>query len=367
MIESAVIIGAGPAGASAALLLARAGVRVTIVEAKAFPRVKVCGEFISPAATHLLEGLVAREELEAIGARRAETFVLEVGRREYAWKLPRPAWAVSRHALDAMLLDRARAAGAEVVQPAKAERVELADDGARLVLRDGREFAGDVLIHADGLGRLDPAGAVRMRSGLVGCKCHVRDESRRIAGVRIRSCAGAYVGTMGVEGGLATCALVIRGALLKHAGGDIDEAVSRVMPSFADLERVTKWQSCGVIDGPAGGTAHPRSLRIGAAGGTVDPIGGEGIALSLWSAHAMVDVLNGPIASARPRLERAFAARLRLRRPACRLAAAMLMRPRIVKGLHPALAMKSLSIGPWYALTKGRLDVPTGATAESGA
>ncbi|MEO8411175.1 MAG: FAD-dependent oxidoreductase, partial [Propionivibrio sp.] len=38
------IIGAGPAGAAAAILLARAGWTVALIEKRAFPRRKVCGE-----------------------------------------------------------------------------------------------------------------------------------------------------------------------------------------------------------------------------------------------------------------------------------------------------------------------------------
>src|SRR5918999_3908035 len=43
-----IIAGGGPAGASAAIHLARGGVRVLLIEQKKFPRAKLCGEFISP-------------------------------------------------------------------------------------------------------------------------------------------------------------------------------------------------------------------------------------------------------------------------------------------------------------------------------
>src|SRR5258706_10053567 len=53
----ALVIGAGPAGTSAAILLASAGWRVTLVEKCEFPRRKVCGEYISGAAWPLLDQL----------------------------------------------------------------------------------------------------------------------------------------------------------------------------------------------------------------------------------------------------------------------------------------------------------------------
>ena len=53
----ALIVGAGPAGSSAAALLARAGWSVAIVEKQAFPRRKVCGECVAASNLPLLEAL----------------------------------------------------------------------------------------------------------------------------------------------------------------------------------------------------------------------------------------------------------------------------------------------------------------------
>jgi flavin-dependent dehydrogenase len=85
-VKSAVVIGAGPAGCCAAVLLARLGVRVTLIEKKAFPRVKVCGEFVSPAGTEALERVVSPGQLVEAGARRVSLMALERGDRAVEWE-----------------------------------------------------------------------------------------------------------------------------------------------------------------------------------------------------------------------------------------------------------------------------------------
>ena len=69
-----VIVGAGPAGASAAIHLAKHGARVLLAEQKRFPREKLCGEFISPECLEHFERLgVLNRMREAGGAAVAET------------------------------------------------------------------------------------------------------------------------------------------------------------------------------------------------------------------------------------------------------------------------------------------------------
>src|SRR5688572_10657499 len=119
------IIGAGPAGSTAAILLARAGWDVTLVEQSRFPRDKVCGECLSALGFDVLGRLGLADRLRDAGAIRLDGCGVHApsGRALFV-QLPRPMWGISRYALDGLLLDAAREAGATVRQPVRCDVIE---------------------------------------------------------------------------------------------------------------------------------------------------------------------------------------------------------------------------------------------------
>jgi 2-polyprenyl-6-methoxyphenol hydroxylase-like FAD-dependent oxidoreductase len=123
----ALVIGGGPGGATTALLLAKAGWSVALLERKAFPRRKVCGEYLSATSLPLLTRLgIAAEFLERAGP-HVRRVGLYAGPTILAAELPRSpgrecsgsAWghALGREHLDTLLLRRAAAEGVAVFQP----------------------------------------------------------------------------------------------------------------------------------------------------------------------------------------------------------------------------------------------------------
>src|SRR4051812_17592637 len=131
----ALIIGGGPAGSTAAILLARAGWRVAVIEKCAFPRRKVCGEFISAATWPLLHELGVGDALKARAGPAVRRVGLFAGTAQFAVPIaqrqnePDGGRAVFREHLDAVLLDRARQAGAMVWQPCVLAGFALHRDG----------------------------------------------------------------------------------------------------------------------------------------------------------------------------------------------------------------------------------------------
>jgi geranylgeranyl reductase family protein len=145
-IADVLIVGAGPAGAAAALaaLRARPDAVVRLLDAADFPRDKACGDGVAPHAIAELEALGVR----ALTAGHAPVTRLDLrtpgGVRVLA-EPPRANYVIPRTVLDARIVAAAVAAGAVLVRH-RVRRVEVRDD---VVMVDG-EHAGRVVIAADG-------------------------------------------------------------------------------------------------------------------------------------------------------------------------------------------------------------------------
>jgi flavin-dependent dehydrogenase len=376
-----VVIGAGVAGCAAAIGLARAGVSVALIEAKPFPRAKVCGEFVSPSATAALEELLPAEALRETGARRVGEVVLERGKRAAGYDLPSPAWVLSRRALDAALVEEAKSAGVRVLQPASVRSVAYHDTRAAVALSrrgdNDATIACSLVVHADGSGRFDAvegqqARAVRKRPGVVGLKCHLKHDAARFAArpgaLRMRAAlrkgglAGAYIGYVPVEAGEATVAMVVRSDVVSRyagltggiAGAGGDALLADAWPTLAGATRCSPWLACPVAGSWYVCGAHTRSIRVGNAAAAVEPVGGEGIGLAIRGgldiARAVGDArAAGGSLDDLPTLRHiadgvrtSYRKRLIVRRPACAFAAWLLEKPSASGALWPLVATPGL-------------------------
>ena len=78
----------------------------------------------------------------AAGARRIHELVLELRDRKARWRLPSPAWSLSRSVLDALLLSRASDAGASILQPASVHDVRYSADRGQTWTALGVDLTG---------------------------------------------------------------------------------------------------------------------------------------------------------------------------------------------------------------------------------
>ena len=156
----AIVVGAGPAGSAAGILLAESGAAVLVLDRATFPRPKMCGEYLSPETARILDRLGVLSDVDRAGAvpLRGMTIIGPDGVRiagtyptSGRWRGYRDhALALSRATFDGILVDRLRATRADV-----RERHRVTD-----LVMDGDDVAG--------VDALDPAGRpVRFRSRLV--------------------------------------------------------------------------------------------------------------------------------------------------------------------------------------------------------
>ncbi len=147
------ICGGGPAGASAAHVLARAGLDVLLLDRARFPRPKLCAGLLTWKTTQVLTRVfgLGSGDLARAGALLSEArgYAVYLDERPVSsGTLGDPFHFASRERLDALLLDRARLAGAEVRTRAAATACD--PDRGALRLADGSILRGRVLLGADG-------------------------------------------------------------------------------------------------------------------------------------------------------------------------------------------------------------------------
>src|SRR6478736_6761901 len=126
------IVGAGPAGAVAGIVLARAGVRVRLLDRATFPRDKLCGDTVNPGTLARLRALGIAGDIERRGLR--VDGMLLTGERGVVVRGPYPdgvsGRAILRRDLDWMLLEQAIAAGCQF-EPGVSVRRAVVDESGR--------------------------------------------------------------------------------------------------------------------------------------------------------------------------------------------------------------------------------------------
>jgi flavin-dependent dehydrogenase len=316
-----IVVGAGPAGTTLAIELATSGARTLLIDRARFPRDKLCGEFLSPECWPILRELQVEHAIRRSGYQPITQFRLWLpDDRCVATTLPqepsRPAVGLSRARLDEILLRRAEAVGVSVMQGTEVVGVILQDGrvvgvtvrpvagGARASSAD-RLHAG-VVVAADGRHStvVRESGQIRVRrSAMPGPVCAVkRHYGGRTAiepgdAIELHSFPGGYAGTCRVESGLTNLCSLLPIALLRRARGNIDSALGEALGPHShaarwldEAEPVGDWKTVPEVNVQQARPERPGVLYVGDAMGTVDPLGGEGMAMAFQGA-----VLAAPV------------------------------------------------------------------------
>jgi flavin-dependent dehydrogenase len=296
-----VVVGASLAGSSAALVLARSGARVAVVDKAAFPRPKTCGELFSPDGVAALARLGLDGEVRDAGAATIRRFALvRPDGRRVRGRLPAPALSLSRERLDAIVLDGARRAGATFHLGETAMSIEGSLAEGFTVKTPARTLEARTVLGA--WGRYSPLDGRLGRpffgapATLFGFKKFLEGESgARLADhVVLHVFRGGYLGLSLVEEGRVSLGALATPAVAQEAHHDFDRLLARLSvesPALAaDLAGLTPEPGPALVSEPVHlgtrGAAWSDVLLAGDAAGVVDPYTGSGMALALRTGEA---------------------------------------------------------------------------------
>ena len=370
----AIIVGAGPAGSTAAILLASAKWSVALIEKQAFPRRKVCGACIAASNMPILAALGIGDEFARLAGPELRDVAVYIADRKVHAPLPavpntRQPWgrALGRETLDRLLLERARELGATVWQP-WSMRAVTGSAGAFKCQIEARsapalqELRAPVLIMANGSWEGDVQNSrhvARKSSDLFAFKANFSNARLARGVLPVISFAGGYGGLVIADDGQLTLAGCIRRDRLKacraaapgQTAGESFETYLRSQSralgdALKDAQREGRWLGIGPIQPGIRAPWQPADGRflVGNAAAEAHPIIGEGISMAMQAAWLLcVRLIAAGRSNASPRAlhrvgadysrqwMRAFAPRLYLASALAQLA----MRPWLAASAWP--------------------------------
>jgi menaquinone-9 beta-reductase len=295
---NAVVIGGGPAGCALAILLARAGREVLLLEKSSAAHHKVCGEFISWEAGHYLHLLGI--DLREYGAHPIQQLRVYDGEAQLDSALPFPAWGLSRRCLDAALMTLARHAGVAVRCGANVNQMAQHNNEWLLSTTQGAEWRAQHVFLASG--KYDVSGWPRehQQSDFIGFKMHLRlspTEQRALQEcVEVHLFDAGYAGLELVEEAKANlCLLIKRRVYTEVCGKDWQALLAWLSNKASPLKRrlagaESLWpRPLAVYGTPYGYLHHPKPaesglFHLGDQMAVIPSFAGDGIAIALHSA-----------------------------------------------------------------------------------
>ncbi len=325
------VIGAGPAGASTAILLKLAGWRVILVEKNCYPRQKVCGECLSAAALALLDQLgVATAVRDRAGPELTQVGWMSGAATLIAHLPPctggpyRYGQALGRDQLDAILVNRAIELGVILIQPGRVRSVrgELGNFECDIQL-SAQDYAQPgrlhesvirrvpIIVDAHGSWETGPQACTRPTSrkprrgsDLFGFKASFVNATIPQGLLPVLSFRGGYGGLVMAEDRRLTLAGCIRrdtlagwrGHLPGTSAGAAFELYLRascrgVREILAGARRSEPWLSIGPLRPQIRLRKSDRLFSVGNAAGETHPLIGEGITMALQSAFLLAGYL----------------------------------------------------------------------------
>jgi len=310
------VIGGGPAGSTAATLLARKGFSVTLLERERFPRFQV-GESLLPYNNDLLDRLGVAVPMSAgsFTPKYGAGFVTADGALGYTFRfienLPKAyhqSFQVKRAEFDELLLRNAQASGVEVREGVAATAVDLSDSSRAIVsCANGEKLEARFVIDASGhgaflgnrVGRKEDVEELKKVAVFAHYKNVPRPEGRDAGNTIIVVLRDAWFWLIPVSADTMSVGLVVGRDHLRGCGLTPEELLEQTIagaPYLAermkDAERVTQVYVRRDFSFMMTRRSGKNFALAGDAAGFLDPIFSTGVFMAMKSADLVADAVE---------------------------------------------------------------------------
>lgn len=344
-----IVVGAGIAGSTTAILAAREGLRVLLIEAKRFPREKVCGGCLNPRAIDYLKRLGVADELQRQGSVVLRQLHVQFGRAPHCWPIPN-LWSVRRSTVDSILVQKAIESGVQFLpetvgllplpsrdlpsRDSYSAKPSATDDarvgnGFRSQLEQGsvevqirpavggqrsssRRLVAKVAVVASGLNRSPLGGTLQWSSSVaqgsrIGVQCMLHESELSADSFLTQSpmfldqqslhmlvAPNGYVGLCKTDGGYYDIAAALDPEAV-HGKNSIPATIDSIIDYCGyrpdSVWHTKPWMTTPHLTRASDPVAVPRVFLVGDSIGYIEPFTGEGMSWALASGFAVVPLI----------------------------------------------------------------------------